>query len=295
MKKIPASIGICAYNEEENIGKLLEFLLGEQSRKILIGEIIVVASGCTDGTEKIVKKFMKEDRRVRLITEGTRRGKASAVNLIIQNAQNQIIVLESADTIPAKGTVEKLVLALREPEVGLVAARPIPQNTADTLVGFAVNLQWELHHLISLRRPKAGEMIAFKKIFNQIHPKTPVDEALVECLIAIQGYEIRYEPEAIVYNKGAETLRDFLRQRRRIHAGHLAAKAHYGYSVATLNSLAIFPYLLRVFKPSRQFFLYAPVVILLELVGRTFGWFDYHFKTREHTIWKISQSTKKLQ
>ena len=43
------------------------------------------------------------------------------------------------------------------------------------------------------------------------------------------GYEIRYVPEAVVHNKGPETVGDFIRQRRRIAAGHLHLLKSQGY------------------------------------------------------------------
>ena len=292
--KIRFTLGICAYNEEKTIAKLLKFLLKEKFKNTQMEEIIVVASGCTDKTEEVVCDFSQKDSRVKLIIEKERLGKSSAVNKIIQNSPSKIIVLESADTVPAKGAIDKLVLALQEPEVGMVGGRPIPRNKPDNLVGFAVNLQWKLHHLISLKRPKVGEMVAFKKIFKRIHPKSAVDEAIVECLIATQGYEIRYEPKAIVHNKGPATVRDFLRQRRRIYAGHLATKKHYGYAVSTFEVFKIFPYVFKVIEPTWQFFVFTPMVALLESIARITGWLDYHFKIRDHAIWKIAETTKNL-
>ena len=51
------SIGIMAYNEEKNIGNLLKTLLKQNLS--FVKEIIVVNSGSTDKTAKIVKKFTK--------------------------------------------------------------------------------------------------------------------------------------------------------------------------------------------------------------------------------------------
>jgi biofilm PGA synthesis N-glycosyltransferase PgaC len=294
-RKTRFTIGICAYNEEKTVGRLLTFLLKEKFNKVQMDEIVVVASGCTDKTEEVVLEFCQKDKRVKLIVEKERRGKSPAVNKIIQKSKSKIIVLISADIVPSKGAIEKLVVALRETGVGMVGGRPIPRNKPNNLVGFAVNLQWNLHHLISLKRPKPGEMVAFKKVFKRIHPKSAVDEAIVECLVAIQGYEIRYVPRAIVYNKGPETIRDFLRQRRRIYAGHLATKRHYGYVVSTFDAFKIVPYLLKVMEPNWQFFVFTPLVAFLELTARTTGWLDYHFRIRDHSIWKIAETTKKIR
>jgi len=55
MKKlITVSIGIPAYNEEANIGKLLSSLIKQKEAGFIIKEIIVVSDQSTDKTDEIV-------------------------------------------------------------------------------------------------------------------------------------------------------------------------------------------------------------------------------------------------
>jgi glycosyltransferase involved in cell wall biosynthesis len=56
-------VGICAYNEEKTIGGLLSSLLNQSLSNFIINKIIVVASGCTDRTEDIVREFAKKKAR----------------------------------------------------------------------------------------------------------------------------------------------------------------------------------------------------------------------------------------
>jgi len=291
-KKLSCSLGICAYNEEKNIGELLKRLLKQKLKNSEIKEIVVIASGCTDSTEKIVKSYQRKSRRIKLIREEKRNGKASAVNLFLKNAKEDIVVLESADTLPEAQTVEFLVSAFKDSKVGMVGARPIPVNSDKNLVGFAVNLLWKLHHLISLKSPKMGEMIAFRKVFNQIDTKSAVDEASIEVIVRAQGFDVKYIPKAIVYNKGPETIHDFLRQRRRIYAGHLALKKHYNFSVSTLSpwlALRLIPQAVKL-TPLNIFYILG--TIALEMTGRIFGFYDYLSQRRDHSIWKVVISTK---
>jgi len=74
MTNFTVSIGICAYNEEKNIGRLLDRLLKEK-KLYTLKEIIVVASGCTDGTEGIVKQYTSKCEKINLIVERGRKGK----------------------------------------------------------------------------------------------------------------------------------------------------------------------------------------------------------------------------
>ena len=52
---LPCSIGIMAYNEEANIGHLLEAVVSQRTATVLPREIVVVASGCTDQTQAMSK------------------------------------------------------------------------------------------------------------------------------------------------------------------------------------------------------------------------------------------------
>ena len=52
------SVGIMAFNEEKNIGRLLKAILSQKLNQIKITEIIVVSDGSTDKTDEIVKNFV---------------------------------------------------------------------------------------------------------------------------------------------------------------------------------------------------------------------------------------------
>ena len=254
----------------------------------------MVASGCTDNTEGIVCEFCERDSRVRLLTQKSREGKASAVNLFLQQATQDVLVLCSADVLPADGTIEKLVEPFSDPEVGMTGARQIPVDDPSTFMGFAVHLQWYLHHEVSLRRPKMGELVAFRKALRRIPRWTAVDEASVESVIAGQGYKLVYVPDAILYNKGAETMGDFLSQRRHYYAGHLSVRKHLGYKVSTMGGLKLLPLVLANLKLDPKVIVWTFAVILLEVYGRFLGWRDFRFGKRDHVIWERRATTKEV-
>ncbi|MBK8128978.1 MAG: glycosyltransferase [bacterium] len=219
---INCSIGITAYNEEANIGKLLQLVLDQRLETVAISEIIVVASGCTDRTEATAREFPARDGRIRLLVQPQREGKASAMNLFITEAAEDVLILCSADLQPSLEAVEQLIAPFADPEVSMTGCHPVPVNDPATFMGFAVQMQWALHHELNLGGGfKGGEMVGFRRVFTRIPFHTAVDEASVEPIVRGQGYKVQYCPDAVVYNKGPETVADFLRQRRRIYAGHL--------------------------------------------------------------------------
>lgn len=218
------SVGVMAYNEEHNIGELLDSLLQQKLSTETIDEIIVISSGSTDKTNSIITTFAKKHKRIKPIFQKSRKGKAAAVNIFLEKAQNDILVLVSADILLTTTTLSELLKPLKKPSVGIVGAHPVPLNDNNTFFGFAAHTLWDLHHKISLQSPKMGEMIAFRKIFKRIPQSTSVDEANIEPLIKGQGYKAAYAPKAIVYNKGPENITEFIHRRRHIAAGHYSVR-----------------------------------------------------------------------
>lgn len=292
--RIRCAIGIMAYNEERNIGRLLEAVVTQRTAAVELVEIVVVASGCTDGTEAIARAWAERDPRIRLLVQPKREGKASAINLFLSRTQESVLLVCSADLLPAPDTLEQVILPFADPDVAMTTCRPVPVNDPRRFMGFAAHMLWNLHHQINLVDFKAGELIAFRKIFVRIPHRTAVDEASVESVIRGQGFLVRYVGSAVTYNKGPDTVRDFLSQRRRIYAGHLALRDGVGYRVATLSGGRILGLLLRSMDWSPRAFLWTWAVVALEVYGRFLGKRD-HRRKRDHSVWEIATTTKQLE
>lgn len=246
---VAISIGVPAYNEEGNIGKLLGALCAQRfDEGVVLERIVVVASGCTDRTVEIVEGFCRDHDKIKLITEDKKSGKARAINYFMGCVDSDILVLESADTIPYEGAINELVKPFHDERIGLVGGRPVPINSDRSIVGFAVHLIWELHHEIALVSPKAGECIAFKNIFDSMPTDTATDEACLEAMIKARGYRLHYSPDAVFYNKGPETISDLIKQRVRIHIGHIHLAHVHSYRPSTTGNTLKIKYILKKMK-----------------------------------------------
>lgn len=293
-KSISVSIGVMAHNEAKNITQFLDSLLAQKDFHKLVSEVIIVSSGSTDGTNTVISRYQKQSKKIHLIKQAKRNGKATAVNCFIATAKNEILVLVNADLILEQHALKTLLIPFKRKDVGIVGSHPVPVNNEQTFMGFAAHLQWEIHHQISLSQPKMGEMIAFRKIFKQIPSSSSVDEANIEPLIRGQGYKAAYAPKAIVYNKGPEKISEFLARRRHIYYGHIVTKHLYSYEVSTLRFFLALSALMKSIKPTPRYLLYTPLVILLEATGRILGFIDYKLKIKTHTVWDVTHSTKNL-
>jgi cellulose synthase/poly-beta-1,6-N-acetylglucosamine synthase-like glycosyltransferase len=289
------SIGIMAYNEEANIGRLLGTILKQCFIHAYLKEIFIVASGCTDRTEEIVRDFTKQDKRIKLLIQTQREGKASAINLFLSKASGDIFILESGDTVPAKGTLDKLTIPFKDPIVGMTGAHPIPVNLKNTFIGFSVHLMWSLHHKIALLTPKLGELVAFRNFVKEIPSDTAVDEASIEAIVRKTGYELRYVPDAVVINKGPENIRDFIKQRRRIAAGHKHLQREQEYEVSTFDPKKILRILIREHSWNFRDTFWTVGAIGLEIIGRIIGYYDFYIRKKNPFIWDTASSTKRWE
>jgi biofilm PGA synthesis N-glycosyltransferase PgaC len=289
---LTCSVGIMAYNEAANIASAIETILGQRLTTARIAELIVVASGCTDETVPIVTRIARDDARVRLIVQERREGKASAINLFLGAARSPLLLMVSADVIIKDGTLAVLLHHFQDPTVGMVGAHPIPVNNEETFLGYAVHLLWQLHDRVARAAPKLGEVVAFRNVIPSIPLDTPVDEISIQALITQLGYRLVYEPQAIVYNRGPATLSDFLRQRRRIYAGHLRIRQQQGYTASTMNPWRVGRTLLAAnpFTTPRTTW-WTIGTVGLEALARGMGRYDYLRRRPQH-VWQVAATTK---
>jgi poly-beta-1,6-N-acetyl-D-glucosamine synthase len=290
---LECSVGIMAYNEEGNIANAIAAILGEPVSRGRIAELIVVASGCTDRTCEIVAEIARDEPRVHLIEQEHREGKASAVNLFTARAGSPVLLMVSADVLVEEGTIDALLRHFDDPHVGMVGGHPIPVNDETTFLGHAVHLLWRLHDRLARQAPKLGETVAFRNVVPSIPRDTAVDEISIQALITQLGYGLVYEPDAVVFNRGPATIGDFLRQRRRIYAGHLRVRRQQGYAASTMSTRRILRVLVRAgaFSGLRAT-LWTVGAIGLEALARLLGTWDA-LRGHSHSVWDAVSTTKR--
>ncbi len=304
------SIGICAYNEQENIGNLLNNVLNQPfSSSHELSEIIIVCSGCIDNTEKIVKKFQKTDKRVKLISEKNRRGKSVAQNRLIEAATGDAIVFLSADTFPAKGSILKLVQALNG-NIGCVGAEVIAVNDSASLADFISRFTWKIHNHTLVQENEnetlghlAGDMFAVKQgILDKIPPDVVNDDAYMVMEVKSKGFRVKYVSESVCYLLGPRTINDYLRQRRRVLFGHMQLTKLLGEAPPVLKTilyqkpLEAVHIILTLFKtmPPKDISR-LPAVVVVELAATSLArWDNFNDKTNHHILWERVNTTKTL-
>jgi glycosyltransferase involved in cell wall biosynthesis len=293
------SVVVPAYNEATNIRQLLTSLLEQQTRVARIVEIVVVASGCSDGTAELAREVGRGRPGVHVHVQERRAGKVAAINayLKIRDPRAEVTVVCSADLAVAPDVVEKMVLFLRDhPDVGMVGGRPVPNNDGTKLVGRMVKLLWDMHHRVSLEVPKMGEVVGFRSsLVEYVSELSVVDEASIEDIVRAKGYTLGYVADALVTNHGPETIVEYFEQRRRIARGHYWLEFAFGYDVATLDRDVVLKATIDTAKAEDGFGKVALVAaVAVEVGARALGFWDARVVGGKHRTWQVLQSTKSL-
>ncbi len=288
------SIGVCAYNEERNIRHTLDSILVQRIQGGSVGEIIVVSSGSTDRTDSIVLEYGSRDGRVHLLRQEKREGKNSAVNAFMASAKGDILVLVNADNNLAEGALDRLVSHFADPKVGVVGGRPMPVNRKDTLAGFAVHMLWDMHHRLSLIYPKVGEAIAFRNLHIQIPAGMQSDEDLVRMDLEKRGFRTEYEPEAVVINKGPETVGDYWKQRTRVNIGERYMKRLFDFDIPTWDNRYLFQAYLGFLKDNSSQIVRMTVAMVMEMLARAYASVYVKLDKGDKVMWSMVESTKNV-
>ena len=288
---IRCTVGVFAHNEAQNVRQALHAILAQQLHDVTVVEIIVLASGCTDNTVELAEEIARANPIVRVAAESHRTGKAAAIKRLMAVAQGEVIVFVGADTLPSPTALERLLQPFSDPAVGMTGARVVPLNAPTRFIGFAVQMLWNVHHHLALRKPKLGELVASRNVVTDFPEDTGTDEPALEALITRRGYRLVYTPKAVVYNRGPENLREFFVQRRRIFAGEVLIALKYRYLVSSLSLRHVLPVAADAIRIHPQRLHWTIGVMALELCARLLGALDAA-RGRTYAVWRHAPTTK---
>ena len=223
MRKISISIGIPAYNEADNIKKLLFSLLAQKQDIFTILEIVVVSDGSTDDTANKVLEMKNE--QIKLIRNNKRIGQVLTQNLIVKKLTGDILVLLNADIIiKDRLFIEKIIEPiLKDKTVGVVSPAIIPvssSNFFEKIINYSVDFKtkiytsWKNGSNVYLCHGRAR---AFSKRFSKkfVWEKVLSEDAYSYLFCVKNGFKFVYQPKTEVYYKSPMNFVDHKRQSSR--------------------------------------------------------------------------------
>lgn len=111
------SVIMPAYNEELFLEEAIQSILGQSFSDF---QLTIVNDNSTDGTQKIIERFVHSDPRVSCIQNTTNLGPAKSRNLAIDGTNTPFIAFMDADDIAVSTRFEKQLAFLRKnPTIGV--------------------------------------------------------------------------------------------------------------------------------------------------------------------------------
>jgi cellulose synthase/poly-beta-1,6-N-acetylglucosamine synthase-like glycosyltransferase len=301
------SIIVCAYNEEKSIGPLLEnLLLQDVPPEVGDREIIVVASGCTDRTERVVEEQARMDPRIRLISEPERLGKAVALNKAFEVSSGDYIALIPADVFLAENALFSLLVPFRDRGVSAVSGHPMqdPDRVSGGFSGYLANMTFRLWARLMSKLNDMGEMAhcsgEFMAIRSDVKTHIPSDCAADDSYIAIAAKRkghIKFASKAVCYNLSPSNVADYINQRRRWLFGHFQTKRITGEYPTVLDTVVLsrpalaLQILAEEVTEQPKAAGYLAGAMLVEAIIYALSMFD-RLLSRRYGVWPVIKSTK---
>ena len=280
------SVLVATYNEEKVIAKRIEnlFTLDYPKNKY---EVLVVDSGSTDRTTNIVEKFIRQSIQsqpdLKLIKENTRRGKASAINLGKEQAKGEIVLIADANSIFDENVLREMMPHFKNPEIGAVSGRYFISNP-NKILSSSEAFYWEIEHIMMLGESYLdsistviGTISAWRKELMNFRPTTISEDLDMTIQTRRNGYKVKYEPDAMVYEPSATASEDQIKQRKRTSTGTIQNMfKHINYFLPPRNL-----YTLLIFPSHKVLAMFSPFILLaipiLYIVAWDIGIIITHF------------------
>ena len=231
------TVMIPAHNEESVITNTVENILKMDYPNF---EVIVIDDRSSDNTASVIKDLEAKHEHVRaLIREKDAfPGKSAVLNDALKMAHGEAILVFDADATVEPDFLNKLVPNLEPADVGAVQARKIIRNKDVNFLTRCQNNEYTFDTYLQVSRDAIkgavelrgnGELIKRQALedINGWNNYTITDDLDMSTRLHIKGWDVRFCPDACVYEEGIVYVFPLFRQRRRWLEGTIRRYLEY--------------------------------------------------------------------
>ena len=231
------SIMVPAHDEESVIASTIENILQIDYPNF---EVIVIDDRSHDNTASVIKDLEnKHEKVIALIRDKNAfPGKSAVLNDALAIAKGEAILVFDADATVKSDFLTKLIPNLEPADVGAVQARKIIRNKDVNLLTRCQNNEYTMDTYLQVGRDAVkgavelrgnGELIKRQALedIGGWNNYTITDDLDMSTRLHIKGWDVRFCPDACVYEEGIVYIFPLFRQRRRWLEGTIRRYLEY--------------------------------------------------------------------
>ena len=243
------TVMVPAHNEETVITNTVENILQMNYEHF---DVIVIDDRSTDNTASVIKNLEQKYEKVTALIRSTDAfpGKSAVLNDAFKIAKGEAILVFDADATVEPDFLSKLIPYLEPKDVGAVQARKVIRNKNQNLLTRCQNNEYTMDTHFQVGRDSVkgavelrgnGELIKRQALedINGWNNYTIVDDLDMSTRLHIKGWDIRFCPDAIVYEEGIAYIRPLYRQRRRWLEGTIRRYLEYAGDVLFSKKMSL--------------------------------------------------------
>jgi len=217
--ELNCAICVCAYNEEHNITRKVENLLGLRAREPTL-EILIYVDGASDRTAEILREYGSQ---ISLHVETRRLGKTYGMNLLASRTQAPILIFTDANVLMDMDCVRDFRRYFTDVEIGCVCGNLIYTNSRASATAFSGSAYWRFEEIVKRLEMESGSVIgadgsvfAIRRSLHQPPPDHIIDDLYVSLKVLCSGFRVIQASDAFAYEESVVSGREEFSRKMRI-------------------------------------------------------------------------------
>lgn len=215
-------------NEEAAIAPKLENLLALDYPPAKL-EVVVVSDGSTDGTEKMLAEFARNDSRVRPVMKPDSRGKAAGLNHAIAAARGEVLLFTDARQSIEPQALRLLIENFADPEVGAASGELMLGDPRTGETGKGMGLYWRIEKKIRELESASGSVAgatgaiycARRDLLDPLPQGAILDDVLLPMQVVRRGSRVIFDSRARAWDSpDLGSSREFARKVRTLSGNY---------------------------------------------------------------------------
>lgn len=268
---LPVTLVVAAYNEETILAQKIRNTL-EIDYPSHLFHIIFITDGSSDGSADLVGQH----EFITLLHQAGRQGKSAALKRAMRFVETPIVIFSDANAMLNSHCIRAIVRHYHDERVGGVAGeKKICASDHSSVIGQTEGLYWKYESFMKKQDSDfntvvgaAGELFSIRtELFQLSDEQLILDDFAISMQVCLDGYKIKYEPNAYAIEYPSASLCDEEKRKTRIAAGGYQCIGHFRYKLQFMKCpLLTFQYF------SRRILRWVASPVLIALIFLTDGW-----------------------